>query len=282
MRSYRFLPIFALALPFTVCHPQGKESALVAAPYPGSITEPPADASSEPNSQTFYTKDSIEKVKAHYTKSLGEFEKTSTDNSNTVYFREAIPSNTVMDILVKRGVELGESRQFAGITLSAWGINPNVTVVNVLDRLKSAYLMRFNTPDVEDYSTVSKHLDDAELKQTIARYEHAEFEYFPLAKEKHMDEIIYEKYYVAPEEAVAKEQQELVKKMTVLTTQGKYDEATKVGDRMTQLSGRHSDARMNWDTAVKCLQELEKNAYPTKIVIDKHPSKWDLSSFTRK
>lgn len=279
MRSYCCLLFFVLTLPFSVCYSQGKESALVAAPYPGSITEPPV-APSASNSQTFYTKDSIEKVKAHYTKSLGEFEKTSEDN--TVYFREAIPSNEVMDILAKRGIEMGESRMYAGVTLSGRGFNPNGTVSNVLDKLKSAYLMRFSSLDVEDPSTISKHLEDAELKQTVARYEHTEWEYFPLAKEKHMDEVIFEKYFVAPEEAATKEEQELAKKMTQLATLGKYDEATKIGDRMTKLSSRHSDARANWDTAVKCLQEMEKNAYTTKIVIDKHPSKWDLSSYNKK
>src|SRR2546422_80578 len=280
MRSYRSLLIFALILPFSVCHPQGKESSLVAAPYPGSITEPPAVASSEPNSQTFYTKDSVEKVKAHYTKTLGEFEKKSEYNAE--YFREAIPSNVVMDILVKRGVEMGESREFAGVRLSGRGINPNVTVVNVLDELKGAYLMRVNNLAVEDPSTNIKHLEDPELKQAVARYEHIEWEYFPWAKEKHLDGVIFDKYFVAPEEAAAKEEQELVKKMTLLTTQGKYDEATKIGDRMTKLSSRHSDARAKWDNAIKCLQEMEQNAYATRIVIHKHPSKWDLSSYAKK
>jgi len=280
MRPYSYLLFLVLALTFSLCHPQGKESVLVAAPYPGSIIELPPVASSEPNSQTFYTKDSLEKVKAHYTKSLGEFEQTS--EGVTTYFREAIPSNDVMDFLAKQGILMGESRMFAGVTLSGRSLNPNITVTNVFDKLKGAYLQRFTTPDVEDPSTITKHLDDAELKQTIARYEHIEWEYFPWAKEKHLDGVIFDKYYVAPEEAVVKEQRELGEKMRVLMTQGKYDEATKVGDRMTKLSARQSDGRLNWDTAVKCLQELEKNAYATQIVIDMHPSKWDLSSFTRK
>ena len=70
--------------------------------------------------------------------------------------------------------------------------------------------------------------------------------------------------------------------MMELSTQMKYDEATKVGERMTQLSSRHSDAPKNWDNAIKCLQELENNAYPTKIVIDKQPSQWDLSVYLGK
>ncbi len=94
-----------------------------------------------------------------------------------------------------------------------------------------------------------------------------------------MDEVIYEKCVEAPEKEALKEEQALVKKMTELTTQMKYDEAGKVGDRMTQLSSRHTDAKRNWDIAIKCLQELEKNAYATKIVIDKHPSQWDLSTW---
>jgi hypothetical protein len=243
----------------------------VAAQYPGSITEPPV----EPNSRTFYTKDSIEKVMAHYTKSLGAFEERSQNN----YFREAIPSNDVMDYLAKQGIQMGETRVYAGIKLFGKQINPNGRVTKVMEKLKGAYLMRFKNDEVVDLSSITKHLEDPELKQTIARYEHVEWEYFPLMKEKYMDEVIFEKYFVAPEEAAQKEEQELAKKVGQLMSQMKYDEAIKVQDRMTKLSSRHSDARWNWDNAIKCLQEMEKNAYATKIVIDKHPSQWDLSTW---
>jgi hypothetical protein len=212
---------------------------------------------------------------AHYTKSLGAFE----DNGQNNYFREAIPSNDVMDYLAKQGVQFGETRVYAGVRLSGKNINANNTVTKVFDKLKSAYLMRYKDDENQDLSSITKHLEEAELKQTIARYEHVGWEHFPLAKEKHMDEVIFEKYFVAPEEAATKEEQELAKKMTALMTQMKYDEAMKVGDRMTQLSSRHSDASKNWDAAIKCLQELEKNGYATMIVIDKHPSQWDLSTW---
>ncbi len=271
MRSYCYSLFFVLTLQFAVCYSQGKKDSLVAVPYPGSITE----SSVELNSRTFYSKDSIEKVKAHYTKSLGAFEKTSQDLP--VYFREAIPSNEVMDVLAKKGVEFGETRVYAGVTLSGKGFNPNGTVVKVLEKFKGAYLMRFKNVAAEGLSAITKRLEDAGLKKTIARYEHVEWEYFPLAKEKHMNEVIFEKYFVAPEEAATKEEQELAKKMGELSTQGKYDEAMKVGNRMTELSSRHSDAQRNWDNAIKCLQEMDKNAYATKIVIDMHPSKWDLT-----
>ena len=212
---------------------------------------------------------------AHYTKSLGAFE----DKSQNSYFREAIPSNDVMDLLAKRGVQMGETRVYAGVALSGKQINPNGTVTKALDKLKGAYLMRFKNDDVQDLSTITKHLEEAALKQTIACYEHIAWEHFPRAKEKFMNEVIFEKYFMAPEEAAKKEEQELARKMTELMTQRKYDEASKIGDRMTKLSSRHSDARLNWDAAIKCLQELEKNAYTTMIVIDKHPSQWDLSTY---
>ncbi len=70
---------FVLYLQFSLCYSQGKDG-LVAAPYPGSIPEPPVEL----NSRTFYTKDPIEKVMAHYTKSLGAFE----DRSQNSYFRQ--------------------------------------------------------------------------------------------------------------------------------------------------------------------------------------------------
>ena len=56
-----------------------------------------------------------------------------------------------------------------------------------------------------------------------------------------------------------------------------YDAATKLGDRMMELSGIQSNPKNDWDTAIKCLEEMERNAYATKIVIDMHPSKWDLT-----
>jgi len=265
----RVLYLLCIAsLQFSISYSQGGPGGLVAAPYPGSVTEPPGKS----NSQTFYTKDPIEKVMAHYTKSLGAFEKKSQSS----YFREAIPSNDVMDFLAKQGIEMGETRMFAGVTLYGKPNNYNTTVNEVMDRLKSAYLLRFQNDENPDFA---KRLEEPELKQTLARYEHVGWEYFPLAKEKQMDEVIFDKYIVAPEEAATKEEQELTKKMMELTTQMKYDEAMKIGDRMTKLSSRHSDAQRNWDAAIKCLQELEKNAYATKIVIDKHPSQWDLSGY---
>lgn len=277
------LLLFVFDLQHSLCYSQGKDG-LVAAQYPGSITEPPVvpSESSQPksynkesNQRTFYSKDPLEKVMAHYTKSLGAFEDRSQNN----YFREAIPSNDVMDYLAKQGIQMGETRVYAGVTLSGKQINPNGTVTKVLEKLKGAYLMRFKNDEVVDLSSITKHLEEPELKQTVARYEHIAWEHFPRAKEKYMDEVIFEKYFVAPEEAAQKEEQELAKKMVELGTQMKYDEAMKISDRMTKLSSRHSDASKNWDNAIKCLQELEKNAYATQIVIDKHPSQWDLSTW---
>ncbi len=267
MKNTKAFLLLFLNLQFS--YSQGKDG-LVAVPYPGSMAEPPV----EPNSRTFYTKDLIEKVMAHYTKTLGAFE--ISPQGNNVYSREVIPFKEVMDYLAKHGINMGETGVSAGITLFGKPTSYNVTVVNVMDRLKSAYLMRFNI-DVDDPSAISKHMEDAELNQTIARYEHVKWEYFPLSNGKHIDEIVYEKQITTPENAVVKEQQELSTKMQQLMAQMKYDEATKVGDRMTQLSALSTDSKWNWDLAIKCLQELEKNAYPTKIVIDKHPSQWDLS-----
>jgi hypothetical protein len=205
---------------------------------------------------------------------------------DNIYQREVIPYREVWAFLEKKGVIIGEADvgivggEFAGISLYGKLINSSNSVTMAIDKLKSAYMMRFSSLEVEDVTDITKHIEDAELKQTIARYEHALWEYFPLTKEKQMDEVLFEKYIVAPEEAITKEAQELGKKMTELSTAMKYDEAGKVGDRMMELSARQRDARWNWDNAIKCLQEMEKNAYATKIVIDKHPSQWDLSGAT--
>ena len=72
---------------------------------------------------------------------------------------------------------------YAGIKLFGKQINPNGTVTKVLDKLKGAYLMRFKNDEVQDLSTISKHLEEPELKQTIARYEHIAWEHFPRGKD---------------------------------------------------------------------------------------------------
>jgi len=46
---------------------------------------------------------------------------------------------------------------------------------------------------------------------------------------------------------------------------------------MKKLQVRSQDAKYNWDRVIKCLDELNQNAYATVIVIDKHPSVWDIS-----
>ena len=154
--------------------------------------------------------------------------------------------------------------------------NENSIVFKVLDALKGAYLMRFNALEMTDATDLTKHIGDTELTKTLAKYEHVRWEYFPLVKEKRMDEVLYNKYYTDPAAALTKEQEGLVKKMTDLTTAGKYDEAGKVGDRMMQISGLASDGKYNWDIAIKCLDEMALNAYPTKIMIDRPPSEWEL------
>ena len=136
--------------------------------------------------------------------------------------------------------------------------------------------MRFNNAEVEDVSSITKHVEDAELKKTLSRYEHLSWEHFPTVKEKHMDDVIFEKYFVTPEEEALREEQELVKKMQALSAQMKYDEATKLGGQMMKYT--QPQTKDDWNTALKCLQEMEKYAYATKIEIDMHPSKWDLTS----
>src|SRR3972149_3554053 len=73
-----FLACLILLSQTSICVSQGKTSGdgLSAAPYPGSIAET-YPLPSEVNSRTFYTADPIEKVKAHYAKSLGAFEEKS-------------------------------------------------------------------------------------------------------------------------------------------------------------------------------------------------------------
>lgn len=92
-----------------------------------------------------------------------------------------------------------------------------------------------------------------------------------------MDEVMYDKYFTAPADARTKELAELQRKMADASAKMKYDEAGKLGERMMKLMEEQNDPKRKWNTATKCLEEMEKYAYATKIVIDMHPSKWDLT-----
>jgi UvrB/UvrC motif-containing protein len=272
---------------------QEKSDGLLTAPYPGSVFEANPVLSGVPKSvvdargRTFYTKDSIDKVKAHYTKLLGEFEDAS--GGEHLYRREVILFKDVVQLVGKRGGIIGEGGDnfyggaYAGVTLSAPMTNPNGTMAKVLDQLQRAYLLRFQNAETLDLADLAKHAEDPELKQIQSRYEHLKWSYFLQSKEKGkdtipggraVDDVIYDRYFVTPEKDRQKELEELQKKMNQATTQMRYDEATALGDRLTKLAIGPKDPRESMDIVMKCLQELDKNAYATKIFIDAHPSKW--------
>jgi hypothetical protein len=47
---------------------------------------------------------------------------------------------------------------------------------------------------------------------------------------------------------------------------------------MVELSGMvPTDGKTDMNTIIQCLDEMDNNAYATMIVIDTHPSKWDLA-----
>lgn len=276
---------------------QGKVDGLLAQPYPASVAEtfPELDAASrsivDARSRTFYTKDPMEKVRAHYTKLLGPFEEYWKDY---IYNRDVVPFKDVVDIITKRGGTIGEGGEsffggtFAGVTISGPPINgtANYSVVKVYESLDQAYVLRFQEADGGDPEKMQKHMEDPELVQVKKKYEHLKVAYFVDTKEKRkdnkpgslaMDEVIYDKYFTAPAEARAKELADVQKNYSDALTKMQYDAATKLGDRMVQLSGIQPNHKQDWDTAILCLQEMEKHAYTTKIVIDMHPSKWDLT-----
>ena len=300
-----FLFLFFI-LQCTCCYSQGKDGGLLAAPYPGSIVETfpgTTDASwralMDARSRTYYSKDPMEKVKEHYTKLLGPFEEAW---ANYNYTRHVVPFSDVYDIVTKRGGSIGEGGEsfyggtMAGVTLFGVVLSKVETYVpvngivnKVLEDIKGTYVQRFQEVDGVDGidpAKMLKRMEDPELKQTEARYEHMKWAYFLETKEKRKDnlpgnmsiaEVIYDKYFVAPAEARMKELADVQKKYADAMAKMKYDEAGKLGDRMVKLSGMQSNPKEDWDTAIKCLEELAKNAYATKIVIDMHPSKWDLT-----
>ena len=278
-----------LFLYFSFCQAQKKDDVLLAAPYPGSIVETNpgvTDASErklmDSRSRTYYTKDSMEKVKAHYTKLLGALEE---HQEGYVYRKEVVSFKDIYDIVQKRGGSIGEGEgeQFAGVTISGPPTNgsTNYSVVKVYESLEKAYLLRFQD---EDPVNVQKRMEDPELVQVKQKYEHLKTAYFIQTNQKRkdnfsgtfkVDEVLYDKYYTSAEETRKKEMEETQKKYMDAMTKMKYDEASKLGDQMMKYT--QPQTKDDWNTALKCLQEMEKYAYATKIEIDMHPSKWDLA-----
>lgn len=286
--------LFAFMILFRTLSPsQGKSDGLLAEPYPGSIaethpgeTDPSTRKVMEAQGRTYYTKDPLEKVLAHYTKSLAKKFEVLSESENT-HTCAVIPSNQVYDIVTKRGGEISEGggnfQTFAGITISGPPKNgsTNYSVVKVYESLDKAYALGLQEGDP---AKLQKRMDDPELTQVKAQYEHLKVAYFMETNQPRrdnmpgtlkMDEVLYGKYYTFVEETRKKELDEIQKKYTAAMTKMKYDEATKLGDQMMKYA--QPDAKDDWNTALKCLQEMEKHAYVTKIVIDMHPSKWDLT-----
>lgn len=295
------LVLSALLLPSAFAPAQGKDGAMLAPAYPASVAETypgVTDAARrrlvDARSRTFYSKDRVGKVKAHYVKALGAFEEEVP--ADTVCVHHVVPFKDVVDIVTKRGASVGEGGEsfwggtMAGVTLSARSINTGASypVTQVYEALLKAYLQKLQKAHgTDELIDGSKHLNDPELKAIENRYEHLKTAYymqsnelrkdgtgFPLA----MDEVIYNKYYVAPAEARTKEAEKLQKQLTDLMMQSRFDEATKVSDRLMKFMPGQEDPKEEMATAVQCLQEMEKHAYATRIVIDMHPSNWDLTT----
>ncbi len=288
-RTSILLLVVVLLLQVSVCFPQDKKRTLLVPAYPGSVAEPygPPEKFDYPfvpiesRMQIFFSKDPFVKIKAHYEKSAGKFE--SANDNVVAYYAAVVPSLEVMKFLEGKGVVIGEGGSSvdyrgdrAGVTIYDKPNSYVVTVVNVLDGLKNAYTQKFIGAEGEDMNSVMKHLEDPELTKVLEKYEHVKWSYFQTVNGRQMSEVIHDKHYKDADAALVNEQRDLTKKMTDLMTAGKYDEATKVGERMTEISMLAMDSKYNWDKAIKCLDELQLNAYATKFVIDRPLSEWEI------
>jgi len=286
----------AFILSLGISPAQGKSDGLLATPYPGSVVDPNRDLAGAPSravldarSREFFSKDPGDKVKEFY-KTLGEFH--ASPEGDHIQVCDVILFKDVVAIVEKKGGVVGEGGDnfwggtSAGVTLHGKPTNNNFhySVIKVYENLEQAYLKRFQNPDNPDLENMGKHLEDPELKKIEARYEHLKWAYYMQSIEKRkdamagklsMDEVVYDKCYTAPEEARQKEIKQVQKKLTDASISMKFDEASKLGDRLMKLM--QDDPKDQWGTAIKCLEEMDKHAYLTKIVIDTHPSKWDLT-----
>ena len=279
----------AVVLLAGICHSQGSPSGpkLVAEQYPRSVAEP-VPAGGHPWSQVpvatrlrrFFTKDESEKVEAYYTKKYGPFED---------HYRPMMATTEIEAILAQHGIRYGGETGGdevggvgAGVTVIGREANSSNAAHQALDRLTRAYLARFIN---DEDPNPAKHMEDPELKQTLARYESLETAHYVTTTVKDtatqrnltMDEVLFDKYFDAPGRAMLKEQEELREKLTAATMSKKYDEAGRLGNKLVELVQRQSNTSWQWDVAIKCLDEMTANAYATIVVIDVHPSQWDLS-----
>jgi hypothetical protein len=282
-------------IPLSTCWPQGAGGGLLAKQYPGSVVDPnrslegaPSKAVRDARSSEFYSKDPVEKVQGFY-KTAGEFRLSSEGDYILVW--DVVPFGQVVGIVEKKGGSVGEGGNdfwggtMAGVTVHGKPTNGSFhySVTKVFDALEKAYLLRFQDPDNFDPASIAKHLEDPELKSVKAKYEHLGGAYYMESNINRKDgysgvlsmlEVIYDQFYTDPAAARAKELQEVQKQYNNAITKMQYDEATKLGDRMMKLSGIQPDHQADWNTAIKCLEEMDKHAYRTKIVIDTHPSRW--------
>jgi hypothetical protein len=270
---------------------------LLAQPYPGSVPETRPSVTDavwreiyDARSRTYYSKDDAEKVTAHYAKLLGKNFESSPEGEH-VRVLSVIPFNEVNGIVTKRGGSIGEGGDsFYGGTTAGVTVYGKSTasvpysVFQAFDKLQKAYIQRFMDAENPDPTSLARHAEDPELKTAEQRYEHLKWSYFPEAAGKRSDGsaapnsadwVVFDKYYTAPEAAHQKEIADVQKKLADASAAMKFEEAQKLSDRLMKLM--QNDPAADWKTAVACLEEMDKNAYASKIVIDLHPSKWNLT-----
>jgi hypothetical protein len=287
------VPLLILAL--SPCNAQEKESGLLAAPYPGSVlethpgvTDPFLRKVMGAHGRTYYSKDAGDKVMAHYVRlSGGKFE--VSPEGDHIFTLSVIPFNQVAAIITKRGGTISEGGEsFWGGTMAGVTVygrpktgNANYSVTKVYESLEQAYALRLQ---ISDPAQLQQHMQDPELQQARQKYEHLKTDYFMETDQKKkdaprgtckVDEVLYDKYYTSAKQSRQQELEQTQKKYTDALAKMNYDEATRLGNLMMKLSQPQPED--DWVVALKCLEEMEKNAYATKIVIDTHPSKWDLT-----
>lgn len=240
---------------------------LVAPTYSGAVPESvQAERDSQP--AAYLSKDGLEQVLAFYTRDSGKEPRTREVGGEYVshYFEYMDARQVHAYDPVGSGIGVTVSRRVppdcGGAPIGVCGA--------VEPYFAKLWLLKERGP-----------LSREEYDRLVGKYAHLSAHYFPLGRGKDggfrpMDKIIHQRCEDAPAKEVG-DPEAIAREVQQLFAQGRYQEGNALMQRLGQQSAAITQASMGPEGVAHwkgCLEELERQAYPTRIVISTHPSEW--------
>lgn len=226
-------------------------------------------------SKVFYVKRSAEEVKNFY-QDLHSSASRDSENEN-IWVVEVMNPSEARE--ASGGNVSGES-VYVRIYSRAPFDNPFIN--RAFTELENSYLARFSSLSTREKT---RRRNDEELQSVLRQYEFLKRSFFPRTNQqretnageyvyKGLEEVLYEKFFADSDMVRTMRLQEYIEQYTNLVSEGRFDEAAKVSERIDALSKASSNPTDLWNHAINYLEELRKLAYGTLLVIDYHPSVW--------